>query len=285
MNKNKITYQGIPGSFSYTVALKFFGKNNIFLGVKNFEEIFIKLKNKTADFGVLPIENSIAGSVYENYNFLSKYKTKIIGEAYLKIEHNLLGIKIPKIKKSKRIKMITKVFSHYKALEQCSNFFKKYYWMQKEIVDDTATAAQFVANNKNPTYGAIASKLASKIYNLNIILKNIEDHKENYTRFLIITNNQKIYPRNPNKCSIILSIKHQPGSLYKVLKIFAENNINLTKIESYPIVGKIFEYFFYIDFELNKQQFKNVKKILQKVKQSTLKTIILGFYKKGKYFS
>lgn len=281
----KIIYQGIPGSFSYIVALKFFGKNNIFVGVKNFEEIFIKLKNKTGDFGILPIENSIAGSVYENYNFLSKYQTKILGEAYLKIEHNLLGIKMPGVKKDKRIKIITKVFSHYKALEQCSKFFNQYHWLQKEIVDDTATAAKFVADSRKPIYGAIASKLASRIYNLDIVLKNIEDYKENYTRFLIITHKQKTRQQKYNKCSLILSIKHQPGSLYKVLKIFADYRINLTKIESYPILGKVFEYYFYIDFELNKQQLKDIKKILQKVKQSTLKTIILGLYERGKYFS
>lgn len=279
----KIVYQGYPGAFSHIAGIKFFGEKNKFWGVKNFEEIFSVIKNKKANFGIIPIENSIAGSIYENYDFLIKYKIKVIGEIYLKIEHNLLGIKINNLNKTQRLKIINKVFSHYKALEQCSNFFKKYKWMEKVSFEDTAGAAQFIKNSHNPSYGAIASRLSAKIYNLNIILKNIEDSKNNYTRFLIIAN-KNIKVKNPNKCSLVFYLKHKPGSLYRALKTFAENKINLTKIESRPIINKPFEYLFYLDFEFSKNKFEILNKILKNLKKDAQGIKILGLYTKGKYY-
>lgn len=283
MSNKKIVYQGDLGAFSYIAGLNFFGSKNKFWGVKKFEEIFLMIKNKKADFGVIPIENSIAGSIYENYDLLMKYNTNIVGELYLKIAHNLLGIKLNNLTKLQRLKIIKKVFSHYKALEQCNKFFKKYNWIEKIIFDDTAGSAKFVSASQNPSYGAIASRQAAKIYNLDIILKNIEDNKSNYTRFLIITN-KKIKIINPNKCSLAFYLRHKPGTLYKALAFFAENKINLTKIESRPIIGKPFKYLFYLDFELNKKNFPSLNNILKNLKKESSKITILGLYKKGKYY-
>ncbi len=280
----KIAYQGVPGSFSYLTGVKFFGKKNKFIGTKEFKEIFELVKNQKADYGILPIENSIAGSVYENYDLLDKYEVKIVGESYLKIELCLLGVKI-KIPLNQRIKLMKKIYSHPKALEQCKKFFEKHPWLEKVVFSDTAGSAKYVSETKDITLGAIASKECAKIYNLQVLKENIEDFKNNFTRFLIITDSRKYKtPQTANKASLIFVLPHVPGSLYRSLEVFAQNNLNLTKIESRPIPTKPFEYLFYLDFEFDKEIFMNGKleKILQEVKKKTKKLKILGFYSKGK---
>jgi chorismate mutase/prephenate dehydratase len=284
MSNKKIIYQGIKGSHSWLAGVKFFGGNNKFIEANNFKEIFLKVDKNKADYGVIPIENSLIGSIYENYDLLKQFKLKVVGEIYLKIEHNLLGIKFNHLKGEKRIKLIKKIYSHPKALEQCSKFFERYNWLEKVAFSDTAGAAKYVAEAKDLTLGAIASKIAAKIYKLEIIKEKIEDDKNNYTRFWIIT--KKYFLKKPskkdNKGSIIFTLKHQPGSLYNALKVFAENKINLTKIESRPIIGKPFEYLFFVDFEFDKND--KILKILEELKKKTIFLEILGFYEKGKFF-
>lgn len=284
----KVVFQGKEGAFSHIAGIKFFGERNTFYGVENFEDIFLALKTNKADFGIVPIENSIAGSVYENYDLLIKYKFFIAGELYLKISHNLLGIKTDISPLSKRLKVIKKVFSHYKALEQCNKFFRKHPWMEKVDCGDTAGAALLVSNSQNISYGAIASKFSAKIYDLDILLENIEDNQANYTRFLII---QKEKPavnnsRSFQKCSLAFSLRHKPGSLYRTLGIFAQRGINLTKIESRPINGKPFEYLFYLDFEFlkGKDKINLFTEIINELKKETKKIFVLGLYNKGKNF-
>jgi len=282
----KIVYQGKSGAYSHIVGLKFFGKNNFFYGKKEFKDIFEDINKNKADFAIVPIENSLAGSVYENYDYLDKYNIEIVGEAYLRIKHNLLGLKIKNLPLNQRLKLIQKVYSHPKALEQCQKFFEKYPWIEKVNFFDTAMSAEFLAKLGNISIGAIASKLAAKIYNLDIILSGIEDNKNNYTRFLIIQkrkNKNLIIHIKSDKCSLIFSLKHQPGTLYKALSVFAQFQINLTKIESRPIIGRPFEYKFYVDFEFNSKIKNKLKEILNIFKEQTTKLKILGFYQKGKY--
>ncbi|GBD34491.1 P-protein [bacterium HR35] len=280
----KIVYQGIPGSFSYLAGIKFFGNKNKFIGTETFKEIFELIDKNKADFGIIPIENSIAGSIYENYDLLNKYPIKVVGEIYLRIIHNLLAIKLKNISKRKRLKLIKKVYSHPKALEQCNKFFEKHPWIEKVSFSDTAGAAKFVSEQKNPSLGAIASELAAKIYNLDIILRHIEDDKNNYTRFLVITrNNRNMRLNNPDKCSLIFKLPHRPGSLYRALQPFAENKINLTKIESRPIIGKPFEYIFYLDFDFVGKKLNEILKVIKEFKKVAEEVKILGFYSKGKF--
>lgn len=280
----KIIYQGIEGSFSYLAALKFFGKNNNFLSANEFKEIFESVVNKKADYGIIPIENSLAGSVYENFDLLLKYKVLVCGEVYYKVNLNLLGIKT-KIPISLRLKYLKKIYSHTKALEQCKKFFEKFPKIEKISFSDTARAAQFVAESNDISLGAIASKECAKIYNLQILKKNLEDYKFNFTRFLIITNkeNYKINP-DSNKCTLIFILPHVPGSLYRALEIFAVNQFNLTKLESRPIANKPFEYFFFLDFVFNNldvQKTRNI--ILKELSKRTKNLKILGFYKEAKF--
>ncbi len=281
----KIYYQGVKGSFTYFAAIKAFGQKNDFIGVDNFREIFEGVINKKADYGVLPTENTIAGSVYENYDNLEKYSRKIqvIKEVYLKISHCLLGIKF-NIPKEKRIKLIKKVYSHPKAIEQCNIFLNKYPYIEKIAYKDTAGAAKFVKESKDITLAAIASREAGKIYGLEVLKEKIEDSPNNFTRFFVISRrNLDLKNFEGDKCSVIFKLPHVAGSLYNVLEVFARYKINLTKIESRPIIGKPFEYNFFVDFEIDKQKPQEIVKILKEVRKKTDDFIILGFYQKAKW--
>lgn len=273
-----ITYQGVPGSYSHITAVNYFGANHTFMGTKAFKEIFENLKTKKADMAVIPVENTLAGTVYENYDYLNSYPVYTSGECNLKIEHQLLGIHT-KDSVTDRLKKIKKVYSHIKALEQCTHFFDTYPWIEETIFTDTAGAAKMVAEQKDDSIAAIASKTAADLYKLDILKSNIEDDKGNYTRFMIICPNEVTIPE-ANKCSLILTISHIPGSLYMALGIFADNKMNLTKIESRPIHGKPFEYVFYVDLEFKKEDVNYVKKIIETELPTVTQTLkILGFYK------
>jgi len=277
MSNKKIAYQGLQGAFSWLAGIKFFGKKNKFISVDEFKKIFELVENKKADFGVVPIENTLVGSIYENYDHLNSYNVKIYGEIILKIEHNLLGIKTD-LPFSKRIKLIKKVFSHPKALEQCQKFFEKYTWIEKVSYKDTAGSAKYISEIKDESLGCIASKEAGKIYGLEVIKENIEDNKNNFTRFLIISKKENKNLKKINKGSLIFRLLHASGGLYKALKHFAENKINLTKIESRPIKDRPFEYVFYMDFEFQKGELKKVLKTLKEFKNLVKKFKFLSFY-------
>lgn len=275
----KIAYLGIPGSYSHLAVLQHFGKDAEYIGAKNFRSIFSLVEKNEADFGIIPVENSLAGSVYDNYDLLSQHSVSVVGEHFLKINLQLLGVESampPDI----RIEHLTKVVSHYKALEQCEGFFTKHTWIKKEPYLDTANAAKFVADQKDPLMAAIASKETAEIYGLKTIKENIHDNPHNYTRFLIIGKNQNEI-NGMNKCSIIFTVLHEPGSLVKALKVLSDNEINLIKIESRPIHGKPFEYLFYVDFGWSKEKESDVSTILEQFKNSTQTLKILGFYEAG----
>ena len=272
-----IAYQGVPGSFSYITAQEQFGKDHNFIGTKEFREIFEHLQAGRAERAVIPVENTVAGSIYENYDYLSRYNAHVIGERTLKVEHYLLGIKTNDDKES-RLKKITKVYSHIKALEQCESFLQNHHWMEKIVYSDTAGAAQMVSEKKDPANAAIASNLAAEIYHLDILAANIEDNHENFTRFLVISSTPS-ETVGGNKCSLILTLPHIPGSLYEALGIFAKHSMNLTKLESRPIIGKPFEYNFYIDIEFQAADYERIKEVINtEFKQKTQTLKILGFY-------
>ncbi len=285
LSKNsKIVYQGVEGSFSYIVGKKYFGENNTFAGTKEFKDIFNFISRKSMDYGVIPIENSLAGSVYENYDLLNKHKKiKIIGEAYLKIEHHLM---IPGIC-GKSLKPVKKVLSHAKALEQCTGFFNNYPSIEKVVHFDTAAAAKYISSHGDCSMAAIASKEASQIYNLKIISKNIEDNPLNFTRFLLIDSKQKTISsdKEPDKSSLIFRLPHFPGSLYHALEVFFRHELNLSKIESRPIHGKPFEYLFYIDLDFEGRKISEIKEIIEEFKARTAYLRILGFYNSQKNIS
>jgi prephenate dehydratase len=267
----KIVYQGVKGAFSYLVAEQLFGADNEFIGKRHFKEVFEDVSNGEADLGVIPIENTLAGSIYENYDLLERYNLHVIAERKLRIEHNLLGVK------GSTIDTIKKVFSHAKALEQCERFFEEHPDIEEVIADDTAGAAKYISEQKNDEYGAIASREAATLYGLEIIQKNIEDNPHNWTRFFVVSRVAEVVP-TADKASLVLATNHTPGSLFRALKIIAENNLNMSKLQSRPIEGKPFEYYFYVDVELPSSPTKPFADILEELKKETRELRLLGMY-------
>jgi len=270
-----IAYQGALGAFSYITALKEFGEGT-FIALRTFKDVFELVDSGKADYAVVPIENSLAGSIYENYDLLNSYDMQIVGERYTKVGHCLLAI--PALQKEGALQKITKVLSHPKALEQCSCFFQEHPWIEAVVSTNTAAAASEVSAMGNPAYAAIASETAAQFYGLEILKKGLEDDPENYTRFVTIAKTGKT-DHDADKCSLLLTLKHIPGALADMLKLFADGDINVTKIESRPLRGRPFEYLFYVDLEFIGKRQQDVEQLLQQLwsKVQTLK--ILGFYK------
>ena len=229
------------------------------------------IKNNEIDYGILPIENSSTGGIAEVYDLLRKYGFYIVGEKVIKVEHHLLGVKGAKLED------IQEVYSHHQALQQSSEFLKDYNKFKLIPFSNTATSAEYIKDKNSKTKGAVASKRAAELYGLDIIKSNINHNKDNYTRFIVIGKKLE-YNNNSNKISIVVTVPHKPGMLYKTLSIFAKNNINMMKIESRPIIGKPWEYFFYIDFEGNLNE-GSVKAAINEIQEDSSYYKLLGNYK------
>lgn len=278
----KIGFQGVHGAYSEMAAKEFFEKENYeYIGLENFEDIFKSVVNQQLDYGVIPIENSLAGSIHKNIDFLNKYSLKIIGEVYFRVEHNLLGTY------DSTLTDIKEIYSHWQALAQCEDSIHKYLPESKvEEFFDTAGSAKYISEQKDKTKGAIASKLASEVYGLKILKSNFEDNKNNYTRFVVISRNYSDLKNETNsayKTSITFSGNSVAGFLYSILKSFATRNINLTKIESRPIPEKTWDYFFYVDFE-GRFDDENCRRALDEIKEITPDLKILGSYERHSVF-
>jgi prephenate dehydratase len=267
----KIAYQGVPGAFSHQAALNEFGQQQLCLGIKTFKEIFSLLEAKEVDYALIPLENTLAGSIHENYDHLDQHSAFIIGESYLKIEHCLLGFE-------ENTKKIKKVLSHQKALEQCQQFFIEHPWIEPVVYFDTAGAAQEVALKNDPFIAAIASEHSGVLYGLKAIKKRIQDHRENYTRFGIVSLEKK-EEEEANKFSLLVTLPHQPGSLAHLLAEFAKKGINLTKLESRPDRNHPFEYIFYLDFEIPDGGIHFAKQFINTLTPMVRRMKILGIYR------
>jgi chorismate mutase/prephenate dehydratase len=269
-DKLRIGFQGVQGSFSEQALIEYFGEDVTPCNVIEFEDLFKALRDNEIDYGVLPIENSSTGGISEVYDLLRKYGFYITGERCVKVDHNLLGIKGAKIEN------ITEVYSHPQALQQSSEFFKAYPEMKLIPYSNTASSAKLVKDENSKEKAAVASKKAAQLYNLDIIRSNINYNKNNYTRFAIIGRNLEVNSSS-NKISIVISVAHKPGSLCRTLSHFAKNNLNMSKIESRPIVDKPWEYFFYIDFEGNLND-AVVRETIECLKKDSIYFKLLGNY-------
>lgn len=267
-----VGFQGVAGSFSEQALLDYFGDDTKTKAVDEFEDIFTQLENDSIKYGILPIENSSTGGITDVYDLLNKYDFKIVGEVCLKVNHNLMAIK------GASIEDITEVYSHSQALSQCCEFLKsKKSWAQVPFCN-TAKSAEFVCNSKEKFKAAIGSRRAAALYDLNILVRNINSNSKNITRFIIISKNMEIN-NECNKTSVIFVTPHRSGSLYNILGHFSENNLNLLKIESRPIWDKPWEYFFYIDFEGNLDE-ETVKEAMHEITKACSYFKILGNYKR-----
>lgn len=271
-----VSYLGQPGSYSFLAAMSYFKNINNLAGCNSFEEIFGNLKEKKSDFGMIPVENSLTGSITQNYDLLMKSSCFITGEILLKIKHHLL------VKRETKNKLgnLLYCYAHSESIKQCHNFFLLNKNIKPVFAEDSATAAMLLRKNRSNNYCAIASRQAAEINKLKILDIDVQNDDDNYTRFAVIS---RLPNKRGNKASIIFSVVHEPGSLLKALAPYREAGLNLTKIESRPIIGKPWEYIFIVDFILHKDTTK-LNKVLNEMKKSTSYLKLLGLYETGKIY-
>lgn len=238
----KIAIQGILGSNHHIVANAYFEEENELLLCHSFESVVQNLLSDKADMGVMAIENSLAGSIIPNYALLYDHNLKVIGEYYQEISHNLMA------KEGQSIQDIIEVHSHPMALLQCTNFFKKYPKIKLVEAADTAIVAQQIRENNQLGMAAIAPGLAAKLYELETLATDIQNLKTNSTRFLIVTKEQgKLDRENSNKASLRFLTEHKRGSLAAILNMMSDCRLNLTKIQSLPVIETPWKYAFFVD--------------------------------------
>jgi len=277
MNR-KIIIQGYPGAFHEEAANNYFNGEKLDIVPAMTFEILAKelVENKGIDFGIMAIENSIAGSLLQNYRLLRENKFLITGEIYLRIRHNLMALP------GQTINDIQEVISHPMALNQSMKFLKSLGDVRLIETEDTALSAKNIAEKKRSNVAAIASVTAAELYGLDILAQGIETSDVNYTRFFIIKKNG-IVPKikgDENKASIYVRVKDEKGSLLSVLNVIAQHDINMSKLQSYPVLGSMKEYYFHIDLEFD--DVVQYKKLINELKKYTLITEELGVYKKHK---
>lgn len=274
----RIAIQGGYGAFHELAAYKFFNDEDIeILPRDTFRDLLTSIKDQRSDYGIMAIENSLAGSILPNYTLLKETPMRIIGEVYLRIKQNLVAL--PGVS----IENIREVYSHAMAILQCKHFFDKYPHIRLIESVDTALSARDISEGNVTDAGAIASRLAADKYGLNIIAEGIETNKMNYTRFLILTENGAGLDRSQvNKASIHFALAHKIGSLSKILSIFSFHEINLAKIQSMPIIGRDWEYQFYVDLEVH--DYDMYQAALEAIKPFTSDLIIMGEYRKGEVY-
>ena len=266
----RIVFQGTEGAYSQLALKEYFGNHTDSWHVDTWRDAMEAIKNGEADYAVLPIENSSAGIVSENYDLMVEYDNCIVGEQIIRIDHALLALKDAKMED------ITDIYSHPQALMQCSRYLDAHREWEKHSCKNTAMASQKVKEDGKIHKAAIASKLSAKIYGLQVLEEAIQDNKDNYTRFIIVTG-QKIFEKNAKKISICFEIPHESGSLYHKLSHFIYNGLNMNKIESRPVQGKAWEYRFFVDFDGNLND-AAVQNALRGLKEETIRLKILGNY-------
>jgi prephenate dehydratase len=275
----RVAFQGERGAYGEMAALQYFPRVTL-LPLKSFQDVFDAAERGGADFAVLPVENSIEGSVNETYDLLLQTKKlDVVGEVYQRVRHCLIA------NKGARKSSMKSAHSHPQALAQCRGYLHKH-GIEPVPAYDTAGAAKLVKESGRLDAAAIASERAAELYSMMVLEKGIEDRKNNYTRFLVLSfRKRKAESRSSGrnyKTSIIFSVKHVPGSLFGIIGEFAVRKINLTKIESRPTKETPWEYNFYVDFEGHGDD-SAVKEALRAIRQKTLYVKVLGSYKKARF--
>ena len=272
----RIAVQGIVGSFHEDAALKYFNERVEVVECKSFTSVCEMVDSDQVDYAVMAIENSIAGSLLKNYQLIRDYHLRITGEIYLHIQMNLM------VNPGVKAKDITHIYSHPIALQQCMEYLEKYY-PDAELHEglDTAGAAKMISEEKPKNAAAIGNLRSSELYKLELLETGIESNKKNYTRFLILAKHGNLTEK-ANKASLCFEVGHFYGSLARVLNVFSANEINLTKIQSVPVIGKPNEYTFHVDIEWEKS--KNYDKALHQVLKSVSSLAILGEYERGELY-
>jgi arogenate/prephenate dehydratase len=244
----RIAFQGEPGAYSEAAALRFSDHADL-LPCESFEDVFASVASGKATHGILPVENSIGGSIHRNYDLLLEHDLPIVGEVTLPITHNLMALPGTALKDVKRI------LSHPQALAQCERFLRGISGVSVEATYDTAGSAKLVKEHKLADAAAIASERAAKVFGLEILRAEIQDYSDNITRFLLISRGGES-GEHVDKTTVVFSLPNEPGSLFKALSVFALRDIDLTKIESRPIRGRPWEYLFYVDIPIGRHDLR-----------------------------
>jgi prephenate dehydratase len=267
----KVVYQGERGCNSEAASNKFFPKNVKRLGVRTFRDIFEKVNTEKETYGVVPVENSLTGSIHQNYDLLLEYNLWITGEVKLRIIHNLLA------PPGTTLKSIKEIWSHPEALAQCRDFLSSHPEYKVVSVYDTAGAAKIVKEEKRKDVAIIAGPQVARLYGFKKLKEGVESHPDNFTRFLIISKERKIYTGENARTMLVFGVKNEPGILFRCLSIFALRNIDLTKLESRAVVGKPYEYLFYIDFKGSLEN-ENCRHAVENLKEVVAYLKLLGSY-------
>jgi prephenate dehydratase len=269
----RVVYSGVSGSFSHTACRQFFGEEVPIRNCPSAREIFNAVQNEDSALGIIPVENSLTGSFHENYDLLLEYDLRIVGELTLRSVHNLIGLK------GAAAGGIQKVYAHPQVFQQCREFLAQNSQWDVVAVQDSATAVRRVKENNDPREAAIAGMDMAERYQMTVLKEGLETNPRNYNRFVVISR-EPFLDGPKNKSSLIYSVGNKPGSLYETLKIFAENNINLVKLESRPRQDKPWEYLFYADVETDICDAQH-RHVLEGLKEKTEFFKLLGSYRRG----
>ena len=270
----KVVYQGVPGAYAHAAACRFFDEASI-SNVRTWDDAMKAICAGNTDFAVLPIENSSAGSVAEVFDLLVKYDNYIVGETYVGVDHVLLGLP------GADLKDIELIYSHPQGLMQCSRYLNDHSSWKQYGTDNTAVSAMRVRDEGSKKNAAIASRMAGELYGLEVLDTNIMNSRFNTTRFIVVSS-RKVYPRNANKISICFETKHENAALYNMLSHLTYNGLNMVKLESRPILGRPWEFRFFVDFEGSLDD-AGVKNALRGIIEEANYFRILGnYYSDGK---
>jgi prephenate dehydratase len=271
MTGRTIAFQGERGAFSEEAARLLGGRRARVIPCETFAAVFQSVTRGRASRCLVPIENTLAGSVYENYDLLLAHRLDIAGEINLRIVHNLIAFP------GTTLQNLRQVYSHPVALAQCGRFFARHPKVEKVPFYDTAGSVKMLAERRTAGAAAIASRAAAQVYGARILATHLEDHHQNYTRFLVLGRRPAVSSR-ANKVSIVFSTRNLPGALFKCLSVFALRDIDLTKLESRPLRGRPWEYLFYVDFAGNTRE-ERCRNALAHLAEVTNFLRVLGCYR------
>ncbi len=266
----RVAFQGEPGAYSEAAALEHFGPAAVTVPCESFDAVFAAVESGAVESGLVPVENSLAGSIHRNYDLLLQHALHITGEHHLRVRHCLIahpGVALADIRK---------VMSHPQALAQCEKHIRALPGVKSEVVYDTAGSVKMLKEQGDKSVAAIASRRAAEVYGMAILVEGFEDDEANFTRFLAIAP-QAVTPTGDAKTSIVFTLRNLPGALFKALSVFALRDIDLTKIESRPLAGQPWEYLFYIDFAGSSAE-PSAQRALDHLSEYALMLRVLGSY-------
>jgi prephenate dehydratase len=276
VKNRRIAFQGEPGAFSGEAAQKLLGRQVELIPCETFEKMFAKVESGSSDYCLAPIENSLFGSVHQNYDLLLKHSLKIVGETNLRIIHNLIGAP------GTRVEDVKRVYSHPVALGQCRRFLSERPEILSIAAYDTAGSVKMIMESRESGAAAIASAAAAEVYGARLLVTGIEDDQANFTRFLLLAREDDGAepPPEADKTSIVFSLENRTGSLYRAMAVFALRDIDLMKIESRPLIGRPWEYSFYLDFRGAHTE-PRVLNALAHLREFATSVKVLGSYKQA----